>query len=157
MRKIGWVIGVVAVVAVGAYAYAFVMTGSDNRPRPQPGECARIEGRPESPTYRAASCADDRANVKVAKVVDAEAECPRGGAQYTRFTGATTLCLIPNFVEGACYGRDEKAGLRKVDCANAQSIKVVKVAHGTPTTCEPNRTVAYPEPSVTFCLAKNTP
>lgn len=154
MRKIGWVVVAVAVVAVGYYSL-LMMTGEDRGPRPQPGECAHIEGRPEAPQYRTTSCADDQANVKVAKVVDANAECPQGGAPYTKYTASHTLCLIPNFVEGNCYGRDKQAGLRKVDCTAAQSVRVVKVAHGTATTCEPDRAVAYPEPSVTFCLAKN--
>ena len=152
MRKIGWVIGAVAVVAVGAYA--LTMTGGDDAPRPQAGECAHIEGTPEAARFRPMSCADDLANVKIAKVVEPEVECPKGGSPYSRYTGTATLCLIPNFVEGACYRRDKDSAVRKVDCTTGQSIKVVKVAHGAPTSCDPDRAVAYPEPAVTFCLSK---
>lgn len=150
MRKIGWGFGAVAVVVAGAFALAVSGGGG---PRPEPGECAAVAGTKDAPRYRAADCGSEQANVRIAKVVEDEGGCPEGGARYSTYTGPFTLCLIPNFVEGACYRADRQAGMRRVDCAGEHAIRVARVATGR-VACGPDRAVAYPEPSVTFCLAR---
>ncbi|WP_433267819.1 LppU/SCO3897 family protein [Actinosynnema sp. CS-041913] len=153
MRKIGWGVGA-AVVAI-AGGYALTMTGGDAAPPPPaPGDCASVVGQAEQRRYLALDCGAEQAMVKVAKVVDDQAQCPKG-APYSTFHGPVTLCLIPNFVEGACYQQDRDAGLRKADCAAAEAFKVVKAVQGT-VKCDDGRTLAYPEPSVTFCLTRTT-
>ncbi len=149
MRKIGWGVGAAVVVILGGY---LLMT-SGGGAHPEPGDCASIAGQADQPRYEARDCGAEQANVKVAKVVDDVAQCPKGGAPYSTYTGSVTLCLIPNFVEGACYRQDRSAGVIRVDCGTADAIRVVKAAQGT-TSCGDGRTLAYPEPSVTFCLAR---
>ncbi|CCH27828.1 putative secreted protein [Saccharothrix espanaensis DSM 44229] len=150
MRKLGWGIGAAVVVLAGVYA--LTTTGGD-APRPVPGECASISGTADQPRYQVADCAAAQANVKVAKVVDQAGQCPTGGAPYSTYTGPVTLCLIPNLVEGSCYEQDGEAGVRKADCGSAEAVKVVKADRGG-ATCGTGRTLTYPEPSVTFCLAR---
>ncbi|MEV0680934.1 hypothetical protein AB0I60_30905 [Actinosynnema sp. NPDC050436] len=150
MRKLGWGIGAAVVALVGVYA---LTTSGGDGPRPEPGDCATVSGQADRPRYEVADCAAERANVKVAKVVDQADRCPAGGAAYSTYSGPVTLCLMPNFVEGSCYAQDADAGLRKVDCGTAEAVKVVKADRGT-TTCGSGRAVSYPEPPVTFCLAR---
>ncbi|WP_367132914.1 hypothetical protein [Saccharothrix sp. HUAS TT1] len=150
MRKIRWGVGAVAVVVAGAFAVTLVGGGPDG---PEPGVCASIERVPEGARYRALDCASEQANVRVAKVVDDASQCPRGGAPYTVFTRTATLCLIPNFVPGACYLGDRGAGMKKVDCAAEQAIRVVSAAP-EPGECENGQKLTYPEPVVTFCLVR---
>ncbi|MBW4718959.1 LppU/SCO3897 family protein [Saccharothrix obliqua] len=152
MRKIGWVIGAVAAVVLGGYAWSLI--GQEDHPRP--GECASVTGQAAQARYEALDCGVERANVKVAKVVENEAACPRGGAPYAAYSASVTLCLMPNFVEGGCYRQDREAGVRKVDCTEADAVKVVKAAHGT-AACGDDRTLTYPEPRVTFCLSRANP
>ncbi|MFD7653692.1 hypothetical protein ACFV4N_06905 [Actinosynnema sp. NPDC059797] len=152
--KIRWGVGAVAVVI----AFAFVMPllgggdGGASSPGPVPGSCGRVEGNGDQDRYEIADCSDDLAAVRVAKVVDEVAQCP-AGAPYTTFTSEYTLCLIPNFVEGSCYVRDPRAGLRKVGCDVPGATRVLKAAQGV-VSCGDNPTARYPEPKVTFCLSR---
>ncbi|MGM1062314.1 LppU/SCO3897 family protein [Saccharothrix sp. Mg75] len=149
MRKtIRWGIGAVGLVVVGAFATTAL--GADPE-GPPVGACARIEGTAKAAKYQAVDCSSDRATVKVAKVVEEGGKCPAGGGIYSTYTGSSTLCLIPNFVEGGCYQRDQQTGLRKVDCSTTGSVRVVKASKG-PVDCGDDRTLRYPEPAVTFCL-----
>ncbi|MFC6093219.1 hypothetical protein Q5530_24815 [Saccharothrix sp. BKS2] len=154
MRKIRWGIGAVAVVV----AFAFVMPllgggdGDAASSGPVPGSCGRVEGNGDADRYEIADCSADTAGVKVAKIVPEASRCP-AGAPYTTFTSVNTLCLIPNFVEGSCYVRDPRTGLRKVDCATAGATRVLKAAEGV-VSCGDDPTVRYPEPRVTFCLSR---
>ncbi|WP_189221131.1 LppU/SCO3897 family protein [Saccharothrix coeruleofusca] len=150
MRKIGWGVGAAAVVVAGACALA--VAGQDG-PRPRPGECAAVAGTGDEPRYRPADCGSEQANVRIAKVLEEGEGCPKGGARYSTYAGPFTLCLIPNFVEGACYRGDRQVGMRRVDCAGAHAVRVAKVGTGE-VSCGSDRAVAYPEPSVTFCLAR---
>lgn len=151
MRKIG--LGVAAVAAVVAGAFAFtLLTGGPAAP--EPGVCAHIEKVEQGARYRPLDCAAQDANVQVAKVVDEASQCPRGGAPYTIFTLADTLCLIPNFVQGACYQGDRESGMKKVDCAtNTESIRVASIAR-EPVECANGQKLTYVEPVVTFCLVR---
>ncbi|WP_158848411.1 LppU/SCO3897 family protein [Saccharothrix deserti] len=150
MRKIGWGVGAVAVVVAGAFAYTLL----DGGPRsPEPGVCGSIERADEGTRYRALDCASEHANVRVAKVVDDASQCPKGGAPYTVFTRSSTLCLIPNFVVGACYQGDRNAGMRKVDCTTAEAVRVASAAP-EPEDCPNGQKLTYPEPAVTFCLVR---
>ncbi|MFD1146373.1 LppU/SCO3897 family protein [Saccharothrix hoggarensis] len=155
MRKNGWVIGAVAVAVAAAFAVT-VFGGDHGGSAPEPGTCARIEGVADKPRYLAVECGSDDATLKVAKVVDDAKECPTGGAPYSTYTGSTTLCLIPNFVEGACYQHDKGTGLRKVDCATTDAVRVVKAVSAL-VNCGRSRAVQYPEPVVTFCLGRAGP
>ncbi|QFZ16463.1 LppU/SCO3897 family protein [Saccharothrix syringae] len=152
-RKIRWGIAAAAVLAAFAFAMPLISGGGTAEPGgPAAGSCAQVEGAGHDATFRTADCAADVANVKVAKVVTETTQCP-SGAPYTTFTSKTVLCLIPNFVEGACYVRDARTGLRKVDCSTGGSIRVLKVAPGI-ASCGDGPTVRYPEPQVTFCLSR---
>ncbi|MEU4741244.1 hypothetical protein AB0G02_12380 [Actinosynnema sp. NPDC023658] len=148
MRKIGFGVGAVAVVVAGAFA--FTLLGGDSGD-PPPSVCASLQRVDEGARYRALDCASDQANVRVAKVVDDASQCPTGGAPYTIFTRSDTLCLIPNFIQGACYQGDKTAGMRRVDCTTAEAVRVVRAGR-EPGDCAHGQTVTYPEPAVTFCL-----
>jgi hypothetical protein len=148
MRKIGLGVGAVAVVVAGAFAVTLLGSGPA---APEPGGCAHIERVEEGAAYRSLDCAAADANVRVAKVVDDASQCPKGGAPYTVFTRSTTLCLMPNFVEGACYQGDRTSGMKKVDCTTAQAIRVAGVTR-EPVECANGKKLTYVEPSVTFCL-----
>lgn len=150
MRKIG--LGVAAVAVVVAGAFALTLLGSGVRD-PEPGGCAHVEKVEDGAAYRALDCAAEEANVRVAKVVDDASECPTGGAPYTFFKGSALLCLMPNFVEGACYQGDRTSGMRKVDCATAQAIRVAGVTR-EPVECANGQKLTYVEPAVTFCLVR---
>ena len=151
MRKIVIGLGVAALVLLGAYAAGLF---DSERPQVAAGQCAGITGAADAPRFTALDCGSDQANVKVAKVVAQTGEgCPAGGSAYSTFTSSVTLCLIPNLVEGSCYGPDKAAGLLKVPCGTAQSVKVAKVLGGG-AACGEQRSVAFPEPAVTFCLAE---
>lgn len=149
MRKIRWGIGALAVVVAGALAFT-VFGGSPDSS--DAGGCGSIERVAKGAQYRALDCGSDQANVRVAKVVDEASQCPEGGAPYTAFTRSSTLCLIPNFVEGACYHGDRGTGIRKVDCTAEKAIRVVR-AGPEQGDCADGQTLTYPEPVVTFCLA----
>jgi hypothetical protein len=149
MRKIVIGLGVAALVLLGAYAVGLF---DSERPQVAAGQCAGISGAADAPRFTALDCGSDQANVKVAKVLD-QGSCPTGGSSYSTYTSGVTFCLMPNFVEGACYAQDQEAGLLKVPCGTAQSVKVAKVLGGG-AACGEQRTVTYPEPPVTFCLAK---
>jgi hypothetical protein len=150
MRKIVIGLGVAAaLVLFGAYAVGLF---DSEQPQVVAGQCAGISGAADAPRFTALDCGADQANVKVAKVVD-QGACPTGGAGYSTYTSGVTFCLMPNFVEGSCYAQDQEAGLLRVPCGTARSVKVAKVLGGG-AACGDQRTVAYPEPPVTFCLAK---
>ena len=148
MRKIGFGVGAVAVVVAGAFAFTLLGGGPAS---PAPGVCAHIERAGEGAAYRVVDCAAPDANVQVAKVVDDGSQCPKGGAPYTVLKRADTLCLMPNFVEGACYQGDRAEGMKKVECTTAQAIRVADVAR-EPVECANGKKLTYVEPSVTFCL-----
>ncbi|MFI9010383.1 hypothetical protein ACIGNX_24420 [Actinosynnema sp. NPDC053489] len=149
MRKIGLGVGAVAVVAAGAFALALLGGGGDRTPAP--GGCAHVERVEEGAAYKVLDCTATDANVRVAKVVDDASECPRGGAPYTIFKRSDTLCLMPNFVEGACYRGDRAAGMKRVDCTTAQAIRVAGVTR-EPAECANGKKLTYVEPAVTYCL-----
>lgn len=151
MRKIVIGLGVAALVLLGAYAIGLFDSGR-GEPQVATGQCASISGAADAPRFTALDCGSDQANVKVAKIVD-QGPCPSSGSGYSTYTSGVTLCLMPNFVEGSCYGQDQEAGLLKVPCGAAQSVKVAKVLGGG-AACGEQHTVSYPEPPVTFCLAK---
>ena len=151
MRKIVIGLGAALLVLLGAYGLGLFDT---EEPPVAVGQCASVTRAADAPRFTALDCGSDQANVKVAKVVAQKGEgCPAGGSAYSTFTASVTLCLIPNLVEGSCYGQDKAAGLLKVPCGTAQSVKVAKVLGGG-AACGEQRSVAFPEPAVTFCLAE---
>jgi hypothetical protein len=155
MKKVGLGFAVVlALVLIGG----FVMNQlGDVATAAKAGDCARISGALDSPKYQAFDCGSEQANVKIAKVLDwNEKTCPSGGMDYSTYTGDATLCLMPNFVEGSCYGQDTDAGIAKVDCATKDSVKVAKVFTGKAdqAACGASRAAVFPEPAVTFCLER---
>ncbi|QQQ76891.1 hypothetical protein IOD16_39100 [Saccharothrix sp. 6-C] len=150
MRKIGLGIGAVAVVVAGAFAFTLLTSGPAGT---EPGVCAHIEKAEKGAKYRPMDCRAADANVRVAKVVDEASQCPTGGAPYTIFTRADTLCLIPNFLEGACYQGDRESGMKRVDCTTAEAIRVTSAAR-EPVECANGQKLTYVEPVVTFCLVR---
>ncbi|ANZ36628.1 hypothetical protein BBK82_11680 [Lentzea guizhouensis] len=154
MKKVGLGIGVVVLlVLVGLLVVDQLDTGTSARV----GDCARISGAQQSPTYEALGCDQRTANVKIAKVLRRnEDRCPSGGSDYSTYTGDSTYCLMPNFREGACYGQDQETGIAQVDCATRDSVRVVKVLAGKTdrSACGDARAAVFPEPATTFCLVR---
>jgi hypothetical protein len=154
MKKIGLGVAVVfALVLLGGFVLNQL---SDVAKTAQVGDCARISGATNNPKYQALDCASERANVKIAKILPwNEDKCPSGGMDYSTYTGSSTFCLMPNFVEGSCYGQDPETGIAKVDCTK-DSVKVAKVLTGKTdgAACGDARAAVFPEPAVTFCLER---
>lgn len=156
MKKIG--LGVAAVfllVLVSGFVLSQLQGNASDQAKA--GDCARITGVEDSPEYRAAACASDEANVKIAKVLPREDRaCPTGGTPYSTFTGDSTFCLMPNFAEGNCYGQDPESGIAKVTCGTPNAVRVTKVVTGKndPAACGKARSANFPEPAVTFCLER---
>ncbi|WP_330271312.1 hypothetical protein OG205_29850 [Lentzea sp. NBC_00516] len=155
MKKVGLGIAVViALVLLGGFVLNQL---GDVAKAAQPGDCARISGALDNPKYQAFDCGSEQANVKIAKVLDwNEKTCPSGGMDYSTYTGDSTLCLMPNFVEGACYGQNSDTGIAKVDCATKDSVKVARVVSGKAdrAACGDSRAAVFPEPAITFCLER---
>lgn len=155
MKKVGLGIAVVfALVLLGGFVLNSL---GDVAKTARVGDCARISGAQNNPKYQVLDCASERANVKIAKILPwNEDKCPAGGMDYSTFTGDSTFCLMPNFVEGACYGQDTDTGIVKVDCATKDSVKVAKVLTGRTdrVACGDSRAAVFPEPAVTFCLER---
>jgi hypothetical protein len=156
MKKVGLGIAVVlALVLLGGFVLN--QLGGAAKTTAQVGDCARISGALDNPTYQSLDCASEKANVKIAKVLAwNEQKCPTGGMDYSTYTGDATLCLMPNFVEGSCYGQDSDTGIAKVDCTTKDSVKVAKVLSGKAdrAACGTARAAVFPEPAVTFCLQR---
>ncbi|HEX7308683.1 LppU/SCO3897 family protein [Lentzea sp.] len=153
MKKVG--LGIAAVVALLLLGGFVLHQLGDVAKTARAGDCARISGALDSPRYQALDCGSEQANVKVAKVLQwNESKCPSGGMDYSTYTGDSTLCLMPNFVQGSCYGQDAEAGIAKVDCATKDAVKVDKVLTGSTdgAACGDSRAAVFPEPAVTFCL-----
>jgi hypothetical protein len=155
MKKVGLGIAVVfALVLLGGFVLNQL---GDVAAAAQAGDCARISGALENPKYEALDCGSEKANVKIAKVLQwNENKCPAGGMDYSTYTGDSTFCLMPNFVEGACYGQSPETGIAKVDCTAKDSVKVAKVFSGKTdgAACGQSRAAVFPEPAVTFCLER---
>jgi hypothetical protein len=149
VKKIAWgVAALAAVLIIGGLWF------SGDTPGAKAGDCASISGSAEQPEFHALDCGSDRANVKVAKVIEPGGlGCPATGAAYSTYAADVTLCLMPNFVEGSCYGQDEQSGIAKVPCGTPGSVRVAKAVSGK-VGCGDNRAVSFPEPATTFCLAE---
>ncbi len=154
MKKVGLGIAVVfLLVIVGALVLRQLQGGTGA----QVGDCARITGAQDNPTYQALGCDEAAANVKIAKILPwNDDRCPSGGMDYSRYTGSATYCLMPNFREGACYGQDQETGIALVACTTKDSVKVVKVLTGRTdrSACGDARPAVFPEPATTFCLER---
>ena len=155
MKKVGLGIAVVlALVLIGGFVLNQL---GDVAKTAQVGDCARISGALDNPKYQALDCTSEQANVKIAKILPwNEDKCPSGGMDYSTYTGDSTFCLMPNFVEGACYGQSSETGIAKVDCTTKDSVKVAKVLAGKTdgAACGDSRAAVFPEPAVTFCLER---
>lgn len=155
MKKVGLGVAVVlALVLLGGFVLNQL---GDVAKAAQVGDCARISGSQDNPKYQALDCASEKATVKIAKVLQwNEDRCPSGGMDYSTFTGDSTLCLVPNFVEGSCYGQDPDSGIAKVDCSTKDAIRVARVLTGKTdrAACGDARAAVFPEPAVTFCLER---
>jgi hypothetical protein len=155
MKKVGLGIAVVLVLVLLGGFVLNQLGGTAQAA--QVGDCARISGTHDNPEYQALDCASEQATVKIAKILPFnEQNCPSGGMDYSTYTGDSTFCLMPNFVEGACYGQDPDSGITKVDCATRDSVKVAKVLTGKAdrAACGGSRAAVFPEPAVTFCLQR---
>lgn len=155
MKKVGLGIGVVlALVLLGGFVVSRL---GDAAKAARVGDCARISGTLDSLDYQALDCASEQATVKIAKILPwNEKSCPSGGMDYSTYVGESTLCLVPNFVEGACYGQHSDTGIAKVDCATKDSVRVAKVVSGKADrgVCGESRAAFFPEPAITFCLER---
>lgn len=155
MKKVG--LGIVVVLALVLLGGFVLNQLGDATKAARAGDCARISGALDNPRYEALDCGSEQANVKIAKVLDwNEKTCPSGGMDYSTYTADATLCLMPNFVEGACYGQDSESGIARVDCVTKDSVKVAKVVSGKAdqAACPNARAAVFPEPATTFCLER---
>ncbi|MGW4211426.1 LppU/SCO3897 family protein [Lentzea sp. NPDC004789] len=155
MKKVG--LGIAVVLALVLLGGIVLNQLGDVATAARVGDCARISGSHDNPKYQALDCTSEKATVKIAKILPwNEQQCPSGGMEYSTYTGESTLCLMPNFVEGACYGQDSDSGIAKVDCATKDSVKVAKVLSGKTdrAACGDARAAVFPEPAVTFCLER---
>ncbi|SDH00086.1 hypothetical protein SAMN05216553_114154 [Lentzea fradiae] len=155
MKKVGLgVAAVLALVLLGAFVVHQLGEVADSA---KVGDCARITGVADNPHYQAVDCSSEHANVKIAKVLGwNESGCPTGGMEYSKYTGESTLCLMPNFVQGHCYGQDPRTGITEVDCGTKDSVRVASVVTGTTNgaRCGSGHAAIFPEPAVTFCLQR---
>jgi hypothetical protein len=155
MKKVGLGIAVVLALVLLGGLVLNQLGGAAQAARV--GDCARISGTQDNPSYQALDCASEQATVKIAKILPFnEQKCPSGGMDYSTYTGDSVFCLMPNFVEGACYGQNADSGIAKVDCATKDSVKVAKVLTGKTdrAACGDARAAVFPEPAVTFCLER---
>ncbi|MFD9703506.1 hypothetical protein [Lentzea sp. NPDC059081] len=155
MKKVG--LGIAAVLALVLLG-GFVLNQLGGAARTaEVGDCARISGALDNPQYQAVDCGSEQANVKIAKILQwNEDRCPSGGMDYSTYTGDSKFCLMPNFVQGSCYGQNRETGIAKVDCATKDSVRVAKVLTGSTNgaACGESRAAIFPEPAVTFCLQR---
>jgi hypothetical protein len=155
MKKVG--LGIAVVLALVLLGGIVLNQLGDVAATAKVGDCARISGSHDNPKYQQLDCASEKATVKIAKILQwNEDKCPSGGMDYSTYTGDSTFCLMPNFVEGACYGQDPDTGITKVDCSTKDSVKVAKVLTGKTdrAACGAARAAVFPEPAVTFCLER---
>lgn len=157
MKKAGP--GIAALLALALLGAFVVHQLGDAATDAEVGDCARITGSPDNPQYQAVDCSSDQASVKIAKVLGwNESECPSGGMDYSTFTAGATLCLMPNFKQGSCYGHDPRTGIAEVDCGHEGAVRVAGVLTGSTdgAACRTGRAAIFPEPAVTFCLQRGT-
>lgn len=125
------------------------------------GECVTVANHSESRAdVTGTSCQDGKATFKVGKVLaDASANCPEAEDDYTAIvpnSGVATLCLLPNFVEGACYKSDDNyENWTQSTCEGEGTVKITKVISGSNDVsgCPDSEGMGYPEPPVTYCVA----
>ncbi|WP_199441142.1 LppU/SCO3897 family protein [Umezawaea beigongshangensis] len=158
MKKFGLIAAVlVALVAVLYVIGSVSKNAEEEAARARVGDCASVSEADGKRPYERIDCSADHANVKIATIEPQGARCPSGGAPYSTFTTDVVLCLIPNFVEGSCYGQDERAGIVKVSCDAPRSVRITRAVTGTAEdgVCGKDRKVVFPKPVLTFCLAEN--
>jgi hypothetical protein len=158
VKKFGLIAAVLVALVAVLYVIGSVSKNAEEKAaRAQVGDCASVAETGEERPYERIDCSSDQANVKVATIEPHGARCPSGGAPYSTFTTDVVLCLVPNFVEGSCYGQDEHAGIVKVQCDAPRSVRITRALTG-PTegdVCGEDRKVVFPKPVLTFCLAEN--
>src|SRR5262249_51934569 len=102
-------IGVLAVVVVGVGAFAtlhFVGGATAAAATEKAGDCVTVS-RLDGDRADIANAGCDSAMLKIGEVLaDPGGKCPTGGDDYLAVvprSGQARLCLLPNFVAGACY------------------------------------------------------
>jgi hypothetical protein len=151
------IVGVLAVVLIGGAVYAFNQFGS-GAASADVGDCASATDQGDNKwEVKVLDCGDDNASYKVAKILpSADDVCPEEGLYEPIGTDSKQLCLMPNFVEGACYTpSDDGATFKKGGCTGDAVIKVTKRIEGNPETVEcpeGSSDLRFSEPAVIFCL-----
>ncbi|MEU4741245.1 hypothetical protein AB0G02_12385, partial [Actinosynnema sp. NPDC023658] len=153
------VVLVLLLLAVIVFGVRYLMGGSANA---EAGDCVSLSAENDDRAQvDTLDCTDAKASYQVGKVLDAtDGACPEEGL-YTEIVPAGgagdgyKLCLLPNMAEGGCYKPDEGTGFVKTECTGPETIKVTKVIKGSTDleACPDGAGMAYPEPSVTYCLA----
>ncbi|EID73481.1 MULTISPECIES: LppU/SCO3897 family protein [Rhodococcus] len=161
-------LGVVAVVilaAVAAFAVFAVKSADENAL--DVGDCLFFESASTTAadtSHEKRDCSDSEATYEVAQKNDGDVQCAEDYFSYT-LVGEdkdvqTTLCLVPNMIEGSCYLLEDDGRIVPSDCADAQTVKVVRRADGEndETLCNEFDTafpIAFSEPERTYCIEVN--
>lgn len=127
--------------------------------KPRQGECAYLTGATDEGRYNAVDCAAPNANYVVAGTVARSESCPNpADATWvpTRLIDPKIrFCLVPRYDEGECY---DEAGqgydVDAVDCGG-DTFRVTRVSSEVPApACAADeRTRAFPEVRLTYCIA----
>lgn len=148
------VAGVVLALGLLAVVRGISYLGSDGA-QAVAGGCAAVRGDASNATFATVDCASGAANFRVGKVVAADAACP--SADYTVYTetAATgpdvTVCLLPLLATGGCYDDQD----RSTACPGRYTVTAVVDGTSDAEVCDGSGVgIAYPEPPVTFCVAR---
>jgi len=157
------VLAALAIIGVTAFtAIDFMGSSSADSAAVKPGDCVMVTNHSDDRADVAgASCQDEKVTSKVGKVLtDKNATCPEGYTAIVPNTGDVKVCLLPNFVESACYQPDEAGEMwNKSTCAGDETVKVTKVISGAgdASRCPESEGWAYPEPPITYCVSDVQP
>lgn len=150
------IVGVLALALIGAGTYLITSLNSYAA-----GDCVSAKPNDDDAgtwSLDSAGCGD--ASYKIAKMLpenDEAAECPEVGIYEQVKVGKQNMCLMPNLVEGNCYGTDDHGGFKKENCSPESTVKIVKKVSGNPENqegiCpEPSSPLPFAEPAEVYCM-----
>ena len=161
-------LGVVAVVILAAIAaFAVFAVKSADKNALDVGDCLFFESASTTAadtSHEKRDCSDSEATYEVAQKNDGDVQCAEDYFSYTLVSEdegvQTTLCLVPNMIEGSCYLLEDDGRIVPSDCTDTQTVKVVRRADGEndETLCNEFDTafpIAFSEPERTYCIEVN--
>ncbi|ANS25961.1 hypothetical protein R1CP_06175 [Rhodococcus opacus] len=161
-------LGVVAVVILAAIAaFGVFAVRSADKNALDVGDCLFFESASTTAadtSHEKRDCSDSEATYEVAQKNDGDVQCAEDYFSYTLVSEdegvQTTLCLVPNMIEGSCYLLEDDGRIVPSDCTDTQTVKVVRRADGEndETLCNEFDTafpIAFTEPERTYCIEVN--